>query len=344
MDDLQPWKTLVASDKESTVFHDVDFIKIMENVYHCLAIPQIINIDGQTCGISAFHVSSFLSGRKLTSMPFNAYPSLIGQQDEERAFSHLISVAGGMGRGVYVEYKTFYEVGLQPRNGKPVFRTSTSIVSTLSLQADYTSQQRVYSKSRRTDIRRTRKHAFDAGIQFIRASELGMVWEFYNLLSRLYRDKHRMIPQPWELYKQIYSVLVPRGLADYYLALKDGAVVAGIVLLKKNTHWEYCWAASSPELHTLGLNALLVDVAIQDAISAGIKTFGFGSSSPVDNHLIFFKESWGCEHKPVYYYYWNHEPKPIDLETSFSTVRSLFRFTPLWLVRLASSYLVPQLV
>ena len=344
MGDLSVWETFVEGNEETTILHDVNFIQIMEDVYHCTAVPQLIKVNDHVCGISAFKVFSLLSSRKLTSMPFNFYPDLVGFQDDENAFSHLISVAEKMPGEVYVEYKTFSEMSLQELHGKKVYRTSSSMVSTLALQNNYTSQQKGYSKSRRNDIRRTSKHAIGARIQFTRASDLGMVRDFYNLLSRLYRDKHRMIPQPWELYKQIYSGLVSRGMADYYLALNSSEVIAGIVVLKKNHHWEYCWAASSSEFHKLGLNALLVDWAIRDAIEAGMKTFGFGSSSPSDDRLLFFKDSWGCMHKPIYYYYWNHQPKPIDLETSFSTLRKAFRFIPLWLLRLISNYLVPQLV
>ena len=343
MGDLLAWKTLVEANNRTTILHDAKFIRIMEDVYHCSAVPQIIEIDGQMAGVLAFKVSNLFSSHKLTSMPFNFYPPLVGFQDDEKAFSNLISVAEKMAGGIYVEYKTFNEVSLQKRHGKKVYKTSSSMVSTLKLQKNYALQQISYKKSRRNDIRRTRKHALDAGIQFTRASDLGMVWQFYVLLTRLYRDKHRMIPQPWKLYKQIYSVLVSNGLADYFLALKDGKVAAGIVVLKKNHHWEYSWAASSSELYKLGLNALLVDWAIQEAIEAGARTFGFGSSSPSDIKLLFFKDSWGCTHKPIYYYYWNHKPNPIDLETSFSTLRKAFRFIPLWILRFISNFLVPQL-
>jgi len=343
MGDLHTWEMLVDANKETMIFHDPSFIKIMEGVYQCSAVPQIIRVDDQVCGVSAFKISNLFSGRKLTSMPFNAYPSLVGLQDDEKAFSHLIAIAEEMDGGTYVEYKTYNKIGLQTWRGKNVYRISSSIVSTLALQNNYASQQTGYSKSRRNDIRRTRKHALDAGIQFTRASDLGMVRDFYNLLSRLYRDKHRMIPQPWKLYKKIYSILVSRGLADYFLALNNGEVVAGIVVLKKNHHWEYSWAASSLELYKLGLNALLVDWAVREAIEAGARTFGFGSSSPSDKKLLFFKDSWGCTHKPIYYYYWNHKPNPIDLETSFSTLRKAFRFIPLWLLRFISNFLVPQL-
>jgi hypothetical protein len=341
--DTITWEDLVLKDVNSTVLHTPHFIRIIEQVYKCKAVPQVINTEEGLCGIPAFRVRSLLSGQKLTSMPFNFYPSLLGASDDLRAFLHLVDLAKELGKNFYVEYKTFNDLQIESLHGKPIFKASPSIVSVLPLREDYEKQQAGFSKSRRTDVRRTRRRAMERGIQFTIVKDLKTVREFYDLLCRLYRDKHRMIPQPKVLYEQIYRLLVPLGLADFYLAVKDKEVLAGIVVLKKSSHWEYSWAASSEQYRGLGLNALLVDLAIQDAIAGGAETFGFGSSSPNDKQLLYFKGSWGCENWPIYYYYWNHEPKPIDLETSFLTIRSFFPYIPLWLMRFVAPYLVPQL-
>ena len=343
MTDLVAWKELVVEDKDSTILHDPHFTRIVEEVYRCRAVPQVIKVENGLCGIPAFEVRSLLSGRKLSSMPFNFYPALLGSQDDQAAFSHLTRMASELGRGFYVEYKTFGDLQTQSLHGEPVSKISPSIVSVLPLREDYEKQQAVYSKSRRGDVRRTRRRAQEIGVEFTRAKDITLVREFYDLLCRLYRDKHQMIPQPRTLYEQIYYVLVPQGFADFYLAWKDEKVLAGIVVLKKNNHWEYSWAASSEQYRELGLNALLVDWAIRDAIANGIKSLGFGSSSPHDNGLLYFKSSWGCKHRPIHYYYWKHEPKPIDLETSFPIVRRMFPYLPLSFIRFVAPYLVPQL-
>jgi len=118
MGDLRAWETLVEASKQTTILHDAKFIQVMEDVYHCSAVPLVIKIDGQMAGVSAFRVSNLFSGHKLTSMPFNFYPTLVGFQDDEKAFSHLISAAEKMPGEAYVEYKTFSEMSLQERRGE----------------------------------------------------------------------------------------------------------------------------------------------------------------------------------------------------------------------------------
>ncbi|MFC1975137.1 GNAT family N-acetyltransferase [Chloroflexota bacterium] len=337
------WQDFVDNNQNSTILHDPRFIQIIEQVYKCQAMPQIINTEQGPCGIPAFKVHSLLSGRKITSMPFNFYPSLLGVENDLEAFLHLVELAKELGKNFYVEYKTFNNLPIDSLYGEPIFKTSSSIVSVLTLKEKYAEQQAGYKKSRRQDVRRTRRRARERGFQFAKANDLSEVREFYDLLSRLYRDKHHMISHPRITFEQIYHLLVPLDLADFYLALFEKTVQAGIVVLKKNNHWEYSWAASSEQYQELGLNAILVDWAIQEAIAARAKTLGFGSSSPNDENLLFFKGSWGCKHRPIYYYYWNHEPHPVDLETSFLIVRRFLPYIPLWLIRSIVPYLVPQL-
>ena len=134
------------------------------------------------------------------------------------------------------------------------------------------------------------------------------------------------------------------GIADFLLAVSGKEVLAGIVLLKKNSVWHYTWGASSlQKFRTLSLNTLLIDFAIRQAISENAKTISFGTSSAADKGLLMYKTHWGCVHKPIYYHYWNKEPNSLDIETSYSELRSLLKITPLPIFQMFSKKIVPRL-
>jgi hypothetical protein len=340
---MTAWEGLVLKDENSTVLHTPHFMRIIERVYKCEAMPQIVNTEGGLCGIPAFRVQSLLYGQKLTSMPLFFYPSLLGTSDDSRAFAHLVDLAEKLGRNVYVEYKTFAELQIESLHNKPIVKRPATIVSVLSLKEDYDRQQAGFSKSRRKELRRRQRRAKERGIQLTTARDIVEVQGFYNVLSRLYRDKHHSIPQPRMIYEQIFRLLVPLGLADFYLALKDGKVLAGNVVLKGKRHWHACGAASSKRCRELGLNGLLSALAIRDAIAAGAKTFDWGASGPHHQGLLDYKSSWGCEHRPFYYYYWNYEPNPSVLGAVHRLVSNFLPYVPLWPIRFVAPYLVPQL-
>ena len=175
-------------------------------------------------------------------------------------------------------------------------------------------------------------------------NSISEVLQFYNLLARLYKNKHHMIPQPYMLFKEIYKKLCLTGKAEIWVVKILDQVVAGAVLLKGKETWEYSFGASDPKYANLYLSAQIVDLLIHRAIENGAIEFRMGSSSPSDTNLLFFKERFGCSHHPIFYYYWNKTPKEIDLNSSYAFPRRVFPFLPTWSVKIISRVCVPWLV
>jgi serine/alanine adding enzyme len=334
------WRQLIFQDPSATMLHEPAFMGIIEQVYKCQAIPRIVN--GLT-GVPAYRVRS-LFGSKITTQPFNFYPALVGQADDQAAFANLVAMARSMGTKWYVEYKTTKRIADGFLSGFGDVKMIAPIVdSTLILKADVESQSASYNKNLRQNIRTTTRRAEEQGVRLLRAENEAQVRGFYHTLSRLNRDKHRMISHPWALYRDIYRILGNGGDAAYFVAEKDGEVVAGAAVLTGQCHWDYVWGAAGHEFRKLGLNTLLVDGIINAAVLAGAKTLGFGASAPDDESLLYFKSRWGCDHRPVNYYYWNAAPKNTDLNESLPLVRSLLRHVPLAVIRRAAPLIVPFL-
>lgn len=338
------WQTLVADDATATILHDPAFMSIIAQRYRCRAIPESIVSDSGLTGVPAYQVGPNFFGQKLTSQPFNFYPHVIGAGDEFAAIASLVDRARGLGSKWYVEYKSRTKLDQDTLNNiGNIRRVSPVVDSVLELSEDMEQQKKRYRKSLRQNIRTTRRRTEEQGVTFEKAQTAEDVRNFYAVLSKLNRDKHRMPSHPIGLYLDFFNILGPTGKADYYLARYRGKIVAGTLLLKHGENWDYCWGAADEAYLGLGLNTLLVDMMIEDAVEAGARTLGFGASGPSDKELIYFKGRWGCEHVPIHYYYWNRNAKKVYPKSNISLVQAMFRLVPLSLIRCAASTYIPYL-
>ena len=166
------------------------------------------------------------------------------------------------------------------------------------------------------------------GIQVYQSSSQEDLDQWFRVLMRLYRDKHRMITQPKSLFQRLFDC---PEFTKLFIAKKEDKVIGGILILFDSNRWDYCWGAVVPEFTKFGVSSLIINEAIVGAIEAGASTFGFGSSSPTDKNLLEFKSKWGCDEISMFYHYWNHRPNNIDLSNDFQLIRNAFPYIPLLL-------------
>jgi len=342
---LKKWNNLYRKEGNQEILNNPEFIQIIESVYHVKACHRVIKDNSNEVGVPCYYVNTPLSGKKITSSPFNFYPYLIGKSDDLLAINELITLAKKYGNKCYVEYKTFTEINAESIKKNNLMKVDSSIVSNLHLYTSYDEQTKKYSKSLRQNLRTTYKKINDLGITIKYAEKENELDVWYKLLVRLYRNKHQMITQPDILFKKLFNARNSYGMkiGKLLLAYDNGKIIGGIFMLDGNQHWEYSWAAYDLSYAKYGINTILVDHAIRHAIEQKVKTFGFGSSSINDKDLVYFKSRWGCQEKIIKYYYWNHKPSHIDLNTSFAFARTLYSYLPISLLKRIPKYVVPYI-
>lgn len=344
VDDLREWNDLRAAEESPSILHDPAFSEIVARTYRCAAKFAVVRSQAGNTGVPAYCVSHSLFGHKVTSQPFSFYPGLLGAHDEVAAVRYLVDVARAEGHRCFVEYKTFTPLAPAWVDAVgPLQQIAPLVDSQLALPADEAAQLQRYSKSFRQNLRTTGRRAAREGVVLGVAEHESDVREFYGVLCRNNRDKHHTLTHPLSLYLDFFRLLRPQGKADFLLARRGNRVIAGIVILRSARHWEYVWAASRIVDKTLGLNTLLVDQMIRDALAAGVRTIGFGASSPKDAELLYFKSRWGCTHRPVYFTYWNHAPAAVDLVSGYGFVRKVFPWVPTAVLAGAAPWVVPLL-
>ncbi len=330
------------NNNKANIFNDKIFIDIISKIYKIEPLFQKIN---NLNTMLSFKVNNLFSGKKIISMPYSFYPLIFNNLSDKEVMLKMIDSAKKLGNNYYVEYKSIGNSNLKEEiKNQSIHKIHTGINSLLLLKNEYTIQYQRYSKKLRQNIRTTRRRAEEKNIKFVLAESENDIEKFYNMLNFMFKSKHKTISQPFEIFRDIFLTLKPQGKADFFLAKLNKKVLAGIVILKYNNNWTYMWGASNYDYDKLGLNTLLVDMAIQDAINAKAKSFDFGPSAINNTHLINFKTKWGCEQTDLFTYYWNKKPNENSIDESFSIARNIFSKMPLFITKQIPKFIAPIMV
>jgi hypothetical protein len=155
-----------------------------------------------------------------------------------------------------------------------------------------------YKKRVRRDVRKAER----SGIYL---EDLRFVNEIDQMFNLYYQTMRRNIAYTTWTKQSLYSIynyLVKPGNAKMIFAKKDGEVIAGIILLFSIDTVYYFFSASSEKYFQYCPNDLLVHHAICLTIREGKKYFDFMTSRADDNALMSFKEKWGSQKYPFYFY------------------------------------------
>lgn len=155
-----------------------------------------------------------------------------------------------------------------------------------------------YKKRVRRDIRKAEK----SGITIHEAKEPQEI----DLLFDLYVEtmKRNKAYNTWSR-KALHAIdqhLVKKEEAKILLAKRKDEVIAGIILIFSPRTIYYFFAASAPQHLSLCPNDLLVHHGICLAIREGRKLFDLMASQKEDVALMNFKEKWGAQKYPFYFY------------------------------------------
>jgi hypothetical protein len=155
-----------------------------------------------------------------------------------------------------------------------------------------------YKKRVRRDIRKAEK----SGISIhdaVGSVEIETLFGIY--LETMRRNEAHNI---WtkKMLHAIYGHLVHQGKARILLAKLNGQIIAGIILLFSPETVYYFFAASANRYLSFCPNDLLVHHAICLTIREGRRYFDLMTSQREDLALMNFKEKWGAQKYPFYFY------------------------------------------
>jgi len=155
-----------------------------------------------------------------------------------------------------------------------------------------------YKKRVRRDVRKAEK----SGITVHEANDLREIDVLFDIyLETMKRNEAYNTWTKKALYA-IYDHLVQKGEAKILLAKLKDEIIAGIILIFSPETTYYFFAASSQKNLSLCPNDLLVHHGICLTIAAKRRFLDLMASQREDVALMNFKEKWGAQKQPFYFY------------------------------------------
>ena len=157
-------------------------------------------------------------------------------------------------------------------------------------------------KGYKSSVRRAIRKAEKSGVVIHEAANPEEIEALFGLYLETMRRNEAFHIWTKKMFNAVYRDLTQRGKAAILLAKLKDEIVAGIILLFSPETTYYFFAASAKKYLSLCPNDLLVHYGICLTIRRGIRYFDLMTSQKGDKALMDFKEKWGAQKHPFYFY------------------------------------------
>lgn len=306
------------------IYQDTRFLNIIEDVYSLKRVNVLQDYSDKN--ITNFFTSK-IKKSDIFNMPFNFYYSpSISEENKETLADTLKSYSNQTGMNILI--KSLYNDNFLPHE---IYANNPII---------HLDNQLEYSKNHKQNIKRNTNKCNKLGIEIVKTDTYNDLHDFYNnVLSYVYTKKHKMIFQPFALYKR----LLEEDLIDIFVAKKGADILGGIICLRDNETLHYNWGASL-NYENIALGTILINHAIEYAREKNYRYFDMGSTALSDENLYDYKMKWSAINYPVYLYYTSQKPDLIDLNNSYKIAREVYSKMPPFFLRWLMPKIVPLLV
>jgi len=334
------WSQCIEAHPRVSIFHTTAWLEALRRTYGYDPIVYTTSPPGSELrnGVVFCQVKSWLTGCRLVSLPFSDCCEPLVDDPQE-----LRTILGALEKGTehsqawdYIEMRP-----LRHREIKTSFHQSTydymlhrlDLVPSLSqlfggLHKDCT--QRKIQRAEREKLR------CEAG----RTESL--LANFYRLLI-VTRRRRGIPPQPLQWFRNLIACL---GEAlQIRVAFHGSRPIAAILTLRHKDTLLYKYGCSEARYHNLGGMQLLLWRSIEEAKSAGLRTFDLGRSDCDNAGLIRFKDRWGAARSKITYSRYTtsaesrYNYKPREAQWKLRAGKRILRHAPTKLLSVAGEVL-----
>ncbi|MGI0084456.1 MAG: lipid II:glycine glycyltransferase FemX, partial [Nitrososphaerales archaeon] len=290
------WDTLVEASKLSSVFHSRQWLEALRRTYGYESIAYTTSSPAEALrnGIVFCKVDSWLTGRRLVSLPFSDHcQPLVQDPNDCRVLAKGLQQELSEGDWCYMEAR--------PLISGPFLEADCRTSATycfhrldLSPHLD-TILHNLHKNSTQRKILRAQRE----GLAYQEGTTNVLLDEFYQLLV-MTRRRHGIPPQPknW-----LYNLRDCFGKAlKIRVARKEGRAIAGMLTLRFKDTLFYKYGGSDTRFNRFGGMHLLYWKSIQDAKSCGLSVLDLGRTDPHQEGLIRFKNRWGAKQTGLNYF------------------------------------------
>jgi len=290
------WENFLDSEPRASIFHTTAWLEALQRTYGYDPIVYTTSPPDNELrnGVVFCQVTSWLTGRRLVSLPFSDHCEPLVDDPQE-----LQTILGALEKGTEHSQAWNY-VELRPLRHDEIktnFHESTCnyVLHRLDLAP---SSSQLFAAFHKGSTQRKIRRAEREGLRYEDGRSESLLLIFYRLLI-LTRRRHGVPPQPLMWFRNLIDCL---GEAlQIRVAFHGFRPIAAILTLRYKDTLLYKYGCSDERFHSLGGVQFLLWRSIQEAKSAGLRTLDFGRSDCDNEGLIHFKDRWGTIRSSLIY-------------------------------------------
>lgn len=287
------WSAFLQTHADASMFHTPGWLQALSRTYGYTPVVYTTSSPGQDVlnGIPFCRIESYLTGRRLVSLPFSDHCEPLVRNAEELA--ELLCAANEDATTARCKY---FEIRPFTPKTMDLNKKDSVLVHKLDLREG---KQEVFHNLHASSIRRKITRSEREGLTYEEGTSDNLLAKFYSMLL-LTRRRHKLPPQPLVWFQNLIRYL--GDALKIRIVSKGTTPAAGIITVSYKKVMTYKYGCSDPQFNALGGTVLLFWRAIQEAIDQGASEFDFGRSEYSHTGLITFKERWGAKQYGVSYY------------------------------------------
>ena len=292
------WAALVERHPRASIFHTPGWLEALRRTYAYDAMAFTSSADGEPLrnGIVFCGIRSWLTGRRLVSLPFSDYCDPL--VDDERDLDGLLAQARReRARGGWGHIELRVRDAIRPGG----FSAGTPMQYCLHTLDLTPAEDLLFRSFHVSSIQRKIRRDGKEGLTCEKGRGPELVRAFYRLQVQT-RLRHRVPPQPFEWFRHLADCL--GNALTIRIARRGRDVVAGVVTLAHGSTVVYKYGASDAAFHPLGAMPFLFWHVIRDARASGCLTLDLGRTAVEQRGLLTFKDRLGAARSPLAY--WQH--------------------------------------
>jgi hypothetical protein len=290
------WVTLVNRHPQASVFHSTNWLRALrtEYGYQPVAITTCPPGTSLTNGLVLCRIKSWLTGRRLVSLPFSDHcePMVDSAADFDNLFLRMRQYVD---EGKY-KYFEIRPVKFEPNGQEGLSRFVTYRFHLLDLGP---SSEKLFRNFHKDCVQRKIRRAEREKLKYEEGTSEDLLHKFYRL-QVMTRRRQYLPPQPLSWFRNLITAFGPN--LKIRVASKDNVPIASIVTLSHKKSMIYKYGCSNATFNKFGGMAFLFWRTIQEAKSIGLVDFEMGRSDVDNLGLIAFKEHWGATGKLISYW------------------------------------------
>ena len=289
------WPAFLKRHPAAQSFHTPGWLEALRRTYGYEPVVFTTSGPGSELrnGLVFCRIQSWLTGRRLVSLPFSDHcePLVDSREEMELLWSCVKSEMDADG----LKYAEIRPVTQSPSLPEGLHETESFCLHRLDLSSNLNALFRGFHKD---CVQRKIRRAEREKLTYTEGRSATLLSQFYHLLV-VTRRRQQLPPQPLTWFRNLTDCMGEN--LKIRVASRNGEPVASILTLRYKSTIAYKYGCSDARFHNLGGMHLLFWNTIQQANCDGLSELDLGRSEWDNEGLILFKDRWGARRSPLTY-------------------------------------------